>query len=661
MLVLSILFNYLNYKHMANIGIEFKSNMATMQFLNCKIDVPLNYGGQVIASGCGSGKTTIIKDIIRQKFNEGVLYTASTIKECNDMYDWCISELVDKNITLCGVQIRKQDIIVLHSKDAEGRMTLIQNPTEIANKLIVICTHYKFLHEYPEVLLKKSFDIRLWNSPGTGLRRSVTNTYSSNTKINSPRQWILIDELPTCDILNTKIEKPLMSILMKEINLSKYHMDESGNIVTDCIKVEYTKYPTYELMEDSYNRKAKGTSLSIRKGDTPIDQFRTRMPLEALYENFDVYNPECKIKDAIVRYNITDLLLDNINTRFWVFDGTGDLTFNGSIKFSVRKVSNRYSSPINFIKIPISSKRYLREEFIIRNEDSLINDLDSNCNDIISQIMKNKKTLIVTWKNLKVKGNVRLSALNLTCSGVNDEFNLTQYYVYIICNKLGIPIEYNIDGGIRTTKIKYLDKEFSFISYQSGLDKATNEFREYDSIVFYGKFLVPNSAIYEFNESYKCNVSHLNYTTYQLVQAVCRTRIRNHKGEPINIYFSEDWDENYMIYLNMYLTNTIGIEYITNTSDVNKLPSSTVIEDDTLSSVKNKWKPVIKKLIEWDKNILNSIKTLQRYEFIIDLDDIYNILPFNDRKVTRYYPLINYLRQFNIEMTIRTIRNKNKI
>lgn len=97
---------------------------------------------------------------------------------------------------------------------------------------------------------------------------------------------------------------------------------------------------------------------------------------------------------------------------------------------------------------------------------------------------------------------MRLSALNLTCSGVNDEFNLTQYYAYNICNKLGIPVEYNTDGSIKTTNIMYLDKEFSFISYQSGLDRATNEFREYDSIVFYGKFLVPNSAIYEFNESY---------------------------------------------------------------------------------------------------------------------------------------------------------------
>ena len=85
------------------------------------------------------------------------------------------------------------------------------------------------------------------------------------------------------------------------------------------------------------------------------------------------------------------------------------------------------------------------------------------------------------------------------------------------------------------------------------------------------------------------------------------------------------------------------------------------ISHDELDHIRIKWKPVIKKLIEWDENILNSIKTLQKYEFIIELDDIYNILPFNDRKVTRYYPLINYLRKFNIEMTIRTIRNKNKI
>lgn len=64
---------------MNNISVQFNDHFAVMNFLNCSIKVPMRYGGEVIASGCGSGKTTIIKEIIRQKFNEGILYSAATI------------------------------------------------------------------------------------------------------------------------------------------------------------------------------------------------------------------------------------------------------------------------------------------------------------------------------------------------------------------------------------------------------------------------------------------------------------------------------------------------------------------------------------------------------------------------------------------------------
>ena len=77
--------------------------------------------------------------------------------------------------------------------------------------------------------------------------------------------------------------------------------------------------------------------------------------------------------------------------------------------------------------------------------------------------------------------------------------------------------------------------------------------------------------------------------------------------------------------------------------------------------IKSKWRDTISKLGEIDNNIIDSILNNKSYSFIIDLDDIHKILPFNDRKVTRYNSLINYLKTFNISMTIRTIRNKNKL
>lgn len=648
---------------MNNIGVNFGANIARMNFLNCTIDVPLRYGGQCIASGCGSGKTTVIKEIIRQKWDEGILYTAATIKECDEMRDWIFNNLVGTNLK--GKTLYEDDIIVIHSKDENGMEILLDNPELISSKLIIICTHYKFLHEYPEILLKNSFNIMHWSNPQTGIRRSVTRTMNNGTEYKLPRQYILIDELPTCDILKSKIEKPLMAILMNRelVNIIKETTPDGREIIRSADS-SYSRYPEFKLMENAYNEQAKGTSLSLRP-DTgkPIDEFRTKMPLEALYENFDIYNPNNEVKDITVKYNITDLILGNIDTRFWLFDGTGDLTYGGSSKFNVRSVNKKYSSPIKFIKIPIMSGRYIKGSYIVDNENDLINELNNNCEELIKIIEKNQKTLIITWKNLKIKdSNYRKNAsIKLTIKENNKEFNLSQYYTYNICKKLNIPVS----DEIPTSHIEYNDKEFSIIHYQSGLDRATNEFRDYDTVVFYGEFIVPNTVVSEFNELNESNTNLLKYTTYQLVQSVCRTRIRNHKGESINIYFSEDWDEKYMQFLNMYLTN--NIEWVINSNGVTNglyyinSECQIKIDDLTLNKIKPKWRNIVKKLGDYDNNIIESLNNCKKYDFIIDMEDIDKILHFNDRKVSRYYPLINYLRLFGINMTIRTIRNKNKI
>ena len=62
-----------------------------MTFLNGggEITIPERYGAYVVASGCGSGETTIIKELIRTQNSSGILYAASTIQECNDMYQYC--------------------------------------------------------------------------------------------------------------------------------------------------------------------------------------------------------------------------------------------------------------------------------------------------------------------------------------------------------------------------------------------------------------------------------------------------------------------------------------------------------------------------------------------------------------------------------------------
>ena len=633
-----------------NIGIEFKGNYATMNFLNCSIDVPLRYGGEVIASGCGSGKTTVIKDIIRQKYPEGVLYSASTIKECDEMYNWVIENLVNKEVVVNNVKITSDDVILLHSSSQDNN-EFINNPENIANKLIVICTHYKLLHEYPELLLKKNFDIRVHYTPETGIRRSVTRTMNNGVRYGLPRQYVLIDELPTSDIIKYNMSKSVVGLITNIENNTIKHIDSNtGSLVIDKLDIKYGKFDSYAETKMMYDTKVKGTPLEINKGNTGIDQFRERILLELFYENYpDGYSDS--VNDIDLKYNITDLILNGIETRFWLFDGTGDLTFKDSIKFNIRKVNKKYSSPINFFKFNNYTNRTHNSSFIVDNPDRMISMLDRNCEELINIINSNEKTLIVTWKDLRIRGdnNIRLSKSDLIKLGVNNEFLIPEYYSNKICNLLGI----NNNGS--NLNIKYNDKEFSIIHYMSGLDKATNEFMDYDTVVFLGNFLVPGSVVDEFNKTYDCKTSHLWYTLYQLTQSVCRTRIRKHNGESINIYFSNDWDENYMKCLNMYLSNDANLDNISNISELRLLDKEIVSKD---IRIKPKWINHIKILDEYDGNIIKSINSKSKYEFVININELYNMIPVSCKEIRKYSALVNYLNELGIIMKIESKKVK---
>lgn len=647
-------------------AINLDGPVATLQFLNCDIKVSTRYGGEVIASGCGSGKTTVVKDIIRQKFNEGILYAASTIHECEEMYNWCIYELVNKGVTANGIPLTINDIIVLHSKDEQGMEVFYNTPEDISHKMIVICTHHKLLHEYPDVLLSKSFDIRNFSSYGnqTRLRSSVTRRYTGNGSYILPRQWILIDEMPTCDIIETTFNKSITRSLMKESYTEQIGVDPvTGFPILISESISYSKYPTYTQMENSYNRNIKGTELDVIKGDRPIDKLRTKLQLETYYENMSYYNPNCEVKDVTIKYNVTDLILNGLDTRFWIFDGTGDLTFQDSIKFQVRRVTSglRYSSPIQFTKIPIHIERRLTENHVMNRFNDVSVRLEANCDEIINCMMKNEKTLITVWKDLTIKyGDKDKRSYELMINGVNLNFSLPEYYTYVLCNKLGIPVPYKHDGSIDTLKVKFGNREFSIIHYQSGLDRATNEFRDYDSVMLFGQFMVPKSAVDKFNNKFECNCSHVNYTTYQLVQAICRTRIRMHQGLPINVYFTQDWDDKYIMWLNLYLTNNPYFDASTvNPNDPNLMIKSVMggtkmIDDESYSFIKsNKWRPVVKLLCENYPGLKSAIMGGSLFQLSLTLDEIFSLIPMDRKKRDKYNSLIKYLSdKLNIELRI---------
>lgn len=207
--------NNIHYTRIGNLGMELK-------FLNGTIIVPDEYGAYVIASGCGSGKTTAIKQIIRENYQSGVLYSAFTIEECNEMYQYCkkLVEILDDPDSLS-----LDDIIVLHSDyKSEGTDNNLwrNNPTELYNKKILICTHSELVDKNLGVFINTNFRYEYYEDLDL-ISQVMHGRIEGNMRRFLPRKFLLIDEVPESnDFKRLIIEGMKITLLLFDSESSIY-------------------------------------------------------------------------------------------------------------------------------------------------------------------------------------------------------------------------------------------------------------------------------------------------------------------------------------------------------------------------------------------------------------------------------------------------------
>jgi hypothetical protein len=117
----------------------------------------------------------------------------------------------------------------------------------------------------------------------------------------------------------------------------------------------------------------------------------------------------------------------------------------------------------------------------------------------------------------------------------------------------------------------------------------------------------------------------------------------HNSNESLNIYFSNDWDNNVI---------ELFKDYISNNEVLIKSSNSEVME-----LIKPKWRNAISILCSYDPKLEDSLKYGTAYWMDIDLSILYSLIPLKEKQVRSYYPLINYLRKFNIELTINSNSN----
>lgn len=369
-----------------------------MRLKTGEIDVPNERGGYIVSSGCGSGKTESIKSLIRNKYNDGILYCVDTKEELDKMYNWIMDNLVD---VMPG--LKKEDVMIISSDD-EHYISLSEykdNPEIIMQKKILLITHVRFWTDLINFFLiyKPTSDVDPFDGD---FRKLMTR--------DDLRGYIVFDETPT-------FIKPF-------VTFSSVMM---GNF-TDIDNEGKPKSKKPEDIERFYDRFIKGTSSEIFNTKYRIGRIKKQVALNLIPDYYDSWSISGR-KELSISFYPVDLCPDNttINTHILIFEGVGDILFKDIRNYKLLDTSEKYNTVVDFQKLEFGITRK-------NHNDSLFERVMSKIAGLITE-----PTLIISWKevndeksdsgnsgyrerirNALLRRNVDCSLFHVTYYGAND-------------------------------------------------------------------------------------------------------------------------------------------------------------------------------------------------------------------------------------------------
>ena len=134
-----------------------------------------------------------------------------------------------------------------------------------------------------------------------------------------------------------------------------------------------------------------------------------------------------------------------------------------------------------------------------------------------------------------------------------------------------------------------------------------------------------------------------DYKKAILVQTICRSRIRQHQGLPIEVYFSED--------INYQMAWEVQEYFKANSATGNKIGG--LLKPCRILSKPDKGTLYdISCLYSYDPRIRSSIESGTTYSFTIPHDTLFKLIPWRSPRVSRFSGLKALLDTYNITMTI---------
>ena len=546
-----------------------------LNFINCFVPCPTGTGLHIISSGCGSGKTTMILEIVKEKWKDGILIVAQTINDAEELYGKI--EVWKNGLT----SLKRPKVKVIHS--GKERFTEMEeykkNPDSISSFEILIITSVRLIIEPYDLFLK-------FGESGT-------------------RGLVMIDEMINFYPKPFDIPKEMKDIL-SYVDKNKTHFGKSGKDIGGG----FYKHRYHDL--DSMKAAYSSSGFRLFSGRNGLNEYKTEYIMKHVLSNGLDTRILGRVKDFAGQ------------TCTILFDGTADCIFKDSDPRLIPISGARYNSDISFSQFDMPFKRKNNETWDMGQFDHIA----GTVLDMITKIIGNGKTLIVTWKTVdKFSGNRN--------NGTADTFETGDI----------TKTSYNFPDILEECLIKRgcSKDDFSVIYRGSGQDRGCNEYRDYQNLIFLGEWRIPEDIIGDINRMFGCKAKFKDYMKSLIIQTICRLRIRQHKGLPIKVYFSSDIDYNLMSDVQEYFKSnsdsSCKIDGILKPCPKYTKPEKGMIFDMIL-------------LYSYDPMIRNSIENGEPYSFSITLDELYNLIYKSKKAKDRYKGFINFLNTKNIKMTI---------
>ena len=550
--------------------IELKNG--AMYFTGCSIPFPDAPGLHIVSSGCGSGKTTMIREIIREKWKDGILVVTSTIDAAEELGK-------DIEVWINSFYSFPRPLLrILHSDTRRIREMeeYKSDPKSLGKYEILIITSVRIIIDPYELFL----------------------SYKSGE-----RGYILIDEMinyypQPFDI--PREMKDIVTFVDKYKTHQRKHGLECGNgIYRHC-------YQSVDEMWAAY----KASDYRLFKAENELVRYKTEYIFKHIQEH-GLMSIRGKLKDYVDKLCCI------------LFDGTADCLFKDTDPRQLPVTGKRYCSDIEFCQFDLPFRRKNKEDW---NKETLMT-IGKGVLDMIKALSDSGKTLIVTWKSLDIFRERKNT-------GEADYYELSDSKIQY--NFPRLLEECLIESGVNPDNI-------SIIYRGSGQDRGSNEYRDYQNIVFLGEWHIPDNIVGDINGMFGCRCSFKDYMKSLVIQTICRTRIRQHSGLSIKVCFSSDIDYNLMSDVQEYFRKnspeSCRIEGIKKPCRKYSRPEKKLMMDIIL-------------LYDYDPRIKDSIKKEIPYSFTITLDELYKIIPKPRKAKDRYKDYIRFLGNKGITMNI---------